>query len=179
MRAGKASEDSRGHRPVSGGATTDVGHASGVDGLIAAGVGLADPLRASGRAGPAVSAVFGIVPRHAFLPQIEAENAYQDSAIVIKSDASGLPVSASTQPAIMAIMLGQLGLANGQRVLEIGTGTGYNAALIAEIIGDPNAVGGLRPDPILWSELWAATCGCCRLGWRKWSQLKNTGRQGR
>ena len=38
---------------------------------------------------------------------------------------------------------------------------------------------GLRPDPILWSELWAATCGCCRLGWRKWSQLKNTGRQGR
>ena len=31
---------------------------------------------------------------------------------------------------------------------------------------------GLRPDPILWSELWAATCGCCRLGWRKWSQLK-------
>jgi protein-L-isoaspartate(D-aspartate) O-methyltransferase len=142
-------------------------------------VGLADQLRASGRAGPAVSAVFGIVPRHAFLPQIEAENAYQDSAIVIKSDASGLPVSASTQPAIMAIMLGQLGLANGQRVLEIGTGTGYNAALIAEIIGDPNAVGGLRPDPILWSELWVATCGCCRLGWRKWSQLKNTGRQGR
>ena len=179
MRAGKASEDSRGHPPVSGGATTDVGHASGVDGLIAARVGLADQLRASGRAGPAVSAVFGIVPRHAFLSQIEAENAYQDSAIVIKSDASGLPVSASTQPAIMAIMLGQLGLANGQRVLEIGTGTGYNAALIAEIIGDPNAVGGLRPDPVLWPELWAATCGCCRLGWRKWSQLKNTGRQGR
>jgi hypothetical protein len=62
MRAGKASEDSRGHRPVSGGATTDVGHASGVDGLIAARVGLADQLRASGRAGPSVSAVFGIVP---------------------------------------------------------------------------------------------------------------------
>ncbi len=36
----------------------------------------------------------------------------------------------------------------------------------------------LRPDPILWSELWAATCGSCRLCWRKWSQLKNTGRQG-
>ena len=42
--------------------------------------------------------------------------------------------------------------------------------------GDPR---GLRPDPILWSELWAATCGCCRLGWRRWNQLKNTGRQGR
>lgn len=38
---------------------------------------------------------------------------------------------------------------------------------------------GLRPDPILWSELWAATCGPSRLGWRKWSQLKNTGRHGR
>jgi protein-L-isoaspartate(D-aspartate) O-methyltransferase len=46
-------------------------------------------------------------------------------------------------------MLGQLGLANGQRVLEIGTGTGYNAALIAEIIGDPNAVVTIDVEPDL------------------------------
>jgi protein-L-isoaspartate(D-aspartate) O-methyltransferase len=52
----------------------------------------------------------------------------------------------------MAIMLGQLGLANGQRVLEIGTGTGYNAALIAEIIGDPNAVVTIDVEPDLIEE---------------------------
>jgi protein-L-isoaspartate(D-aspartate) O-methyltransferase len=149
MRPGNASDGSRGHRPVSDGATTDAGHASGVDGLIGARVGLADQLRTSGWASPAVSAAFGTVPRHAFVPQVEAENAYQDVAIVVKSDAGGLPVSASTQPAIMAIMLGQLGLASGQRVLEIGTGTGYNAALIAEIIGDPSGVVTIDVEPDL------------------------------
>ena len=40
----------------------------------------------------------------------------------------------------MAVMLSQLGLAAGHRVLEIGTGTGYNAALIARIVGDQKSV---------------------------------------
>jgi protein-L-isoaspartate(D-aspartate) O-methyltransferase len=66
--------------------------------------------------------------------------AYQDRAVVIKSDSEGLPVSASTQPTMMAVMLSQLGLAAGHRVLEIGTGTGYNAALIARIVGDQKSV---------------------------------------
>ena len=59
---------------------------------------------------------------------------------MIKSDSEGLPVSASTQPTMMAVMLSQLGLAAGHRVLEIGTGTGYNAALIARIVGDQKSV---------------------------------------
>jgi protein-L-isoaspartate(D-aspartate) O-methyltransferase len=101
---------------------------------------LAESLRVSGMAGAAVSDAFLAVPRHVFLPQESAARAYEDTAIVTKSDADGLPVSASTQPAMMAIMLEQLGLAAGQRVLEIGTGTGYNAALIAEIVGDPASV---------------------------------------
>jgi protein-L-isoaspartate(D-aspartate) O-methyltransferase len=102
--------------------------------------GLAEQVRASGRAGPAVSAAFLAVPRHIFLPRIEAVRAYKDTAIVTKSDASGLSVSASTQPTMMAIMLEQLALAAGQRVLEIGTGTGYNAALIATIVGGARSV---------------------------------------
>jgi protein-L-isoaspartate(D-aspartate) O-methyltransferase len=59
---------------------------------------------------------------------------------VIKSDADGLPVSASAQPAMMAVMLDQLGVVRGQRVLEIGTGTGYNAALLAHLVGDQRSV---------------------------------------
>jgi protein-L-isoaspartate(D-aspartate) O-methyltransferase len=61
-------------------------------------------------------------------------------AVVTKSDADGLPVSAATQPALMAMMLDQLGLAPGQRVLEIGTGTGYNAALLAHLVRNQRSV---------------------------------------
>jgi protein-L-isoaspartate(D-aspartate) O-methyltransferase len=101
---------------------------------------LADSLRAAGRAAGAVEAAFRAVPRHLFLPGVDPGQAYQDVAIIVKSDADGLPLSAATQPAIMAIMLDQLGLASGQRVLEVGTGTGYNAALIAQVVGDQKSV---------------------------------------
>lgn len=50
----------------------------------------------------------------------------------------GVPTSSSSQPAIMAVMLGVLDVAPGHRVLEIGTGTGYNAALLCHRLGDAN-----------------------------------------
>ncbi|MDM4721690.1 ATP-grasp peptide maturase system methyltransferase [Micromonospora sp. WMMA1363] len=49
----------------------------------------------------------------------------------------GVPTCSSTQPALMAIMLHALDVADGHRVLEIGTGTGYNAALLAHRLGSP------------------------------------------
>ena len=102
---------------------------------------LVDELRDSGRlTSPAVEAAFRSVPRHLFLPEMEASEAYQDEAFVIKTGADGLPVSSSSQPAIMAIMLEQLGLAPGQRVLEVGTGTGYNAALMTHLVGERGSV---------------------------------------
>lgn len=74
------------------------------------------------------------MPRHLFLPDVGIEDVYTDRAFPTKH-ADGRPISSSSQPAIMAIMLEQLALQPGQRVLEIGAGTGYNAALIAHIVG--------------------------------------------
>src|SRR5271169_2137565 len=87
-----------------------------------------------------VAAALHAVPRHLFLPEQRPEAAYRDEAIVTKRDEAGQPISSSSQPAIMAIMLDQLDLALGQRVLEIGAGTGYNAALMAHIVGPAGAV---------------------------------------
>ena len=80
------------------------------------------------------------VPRHLFLPHLPPEEAYLDDAIVTKRDVEGQPISSSSQPAIMAIMLDQLDLRPGQRVLEIGAGTGYNAALMRHIVGPAGTV---------------------------------------
>jgi protein-L-isoaspartate(D-aspartate) O-methyltransferase len=128
----------------------DLGADSAATGeLAAARAKLADALRASGRADAAVEAAFRQVARHRFLPETEPVRAYQDRAVVTKSDGEGLPVSASTQPAMMAIMLGQLGLATGHRVLEVGTGTGYNAALIAHLVGSEESVVTIDVNPEL------------------------------
>ncbi len=97
-------------------------------------------LQTSGIRDERIAAALRDVPRHLFLPHLPPEEAYLDDAIVTKRDAEGQPISSSSQPAIMAIMLDQLDLAPGQRVLEIGAGTGYNAALIRHIVGPSGTV---------------------------------------
>jgi protein-L-isoaspartate(D-aspartate) O-methyltransferase len=87
------------------------------------------------------------VPRHLFVPGVAVEEAYQDEAIVTKRDGDGLPISSSSQPTIMALMLDQLGVAPGHRVLEIGAGTGYNAALLAHLVGPSGGVVSIDIDP--------------------------------
>jgi protein-L-isoaspartate(D-aspartate) O-methyltransferase len=96
-----------------------------------------------------VAAALHAVPRHLFLPEQPPEAAYRDDAIVTKRDEAGQPISSSSQPAIMAIMLDQLDLAPGLRVLEIGAGTGYNAALISHIVGPSGQVSSVDIDPDL------------------------------
>jgi protein-L-isoaspartate(D-aspartate) O-methyltransferase len=88
----------------------------------------------------AVTEAMRVVPRHLFLPEVPAELAYRDDAIVTRRGPDGQPTSSSSQPMIMAIMLDQLGLAPGQRVLEIGAGTGYNAALMKYLVGPTGTV---------------------------------------
>jgi len=101
---------------------------------------VAEVLQTSGIRDERIAAALRDVPRHLFLPHLPPEDAYLDDAIVTKRDAGGQPISSSSQPAIMAIMLDQLTLAAGQRVLEIGAGTGYNAALMRHIVGPSGTV---------------------------------------
>jgi protein-L-isoaspartate(D-aspartate) O-methyltransferase len=90
------------------------------------------------------------VPRELFLPEFAAREGlgavYRDEAILTKSDASGLPISSSSQPAIMAEMLEQLAVEPGMHVLEIGAGTGYNAALLSVIVGSTGRVVSIEID---------------------------------
>lgn len=82
----------------------------------------------------AVESAFRTVPRHLFVPGVPLDVAYADQSIATKTR-GGLTLSSSSQPAIMAIMLEQLALQPGENVLEIGAGTGYNAALMQNIVG--------------------------------------------
>ena len=83
----------------------------------------------------ALTEAFAAVPRHLFVPDVSVEDAYRDRWIATKRLPDGEVVSSSSQPEIMAIMLEQLDVQPGQRVLEIGAGTGYNAALLAHLVG--------------------------------------------
>jgi protein-L-isoaspartate(D-aspartate) O-methyltransferase len=78
--------------------------------------------------------------------------AYRDEALVtaLLPDGHGglAAVSSSTQPSLMVGMLDALDLGNHPRVLEIGTGTGYNAALMCHVLGDA-AVHSVDVDPAL------------------------------
>lgn len=74
-----------------------------------------------------VMAAMGRVPRHRFVPAAQLAQAYDDRPLPI---GNGQTIS---QPFIVALMTDLLALKPGDRVLEIGTGCGYQAAVLAEI----------------------------------------------
>lgn len=81
------------------------------------------------------------VPRHLFVPEASIEDAYANKAITTKpGGAGGRPASCASVPTVVAMMLGQLDVQPGNRILEIGAGTGYDAALLAELAGDTGEV---------------------------------------
>lgn len=84
-------------------------------------------LRARGIRDPLVLAAMNAVPRHLFVPPELVAEAYEDRPLPI---GHGQTIS---QPYIVAFMTEALRLAGGERVLEIGTGCGYQAAVLAEI----------------------------------------------
>jgi protein-L-isoaspartate(D-aspartate) O-methyltransferase len=84
-------------------------------------------IAARGISDPKVLSVMRTVPRHRFVPEELAREAYADSPLPI-----GLGQTIS-QPYIVAYMTEQLRVREGMKVLEIGTGSGYQAAVLAEL----------------------------------------------
>jgi protein-L-isoaspartate(D-aspartate) O-methyltransferase len=80
--------------------------------------------------GPALRRALLDVPRHLFVPGALAGMAYQDSPLPIGFEKT------LSQPFIGALMLDLLALEPGMRVLEVGTGLGYQAAVMAEMGAD-------------------------------------------
>ena len=124
---------------------------------------------------PALIAAFRATPRHRFLPRVwhytrqrggwreilthapgrqELRLLYSDRALTtrLSEPAPGqppVPISSSSQPSLMAEILEDLRLAPGMKTLEIGAGTGYNAALMAFVVG---RVLSLEIDPRVLAE---------------------------
>ncbi|MFD9595734.1 methyltransferase, FxLD system [Kitasatospora sp. NPDC059973] len=89
----------------------------------------------------AVESALRSVPRHEFVPDATAEQAYADRAVTIKANpAGGLPLSCASVPSLVADMLVWLRAEPGDTVMEIGAGTGWNAALLAHLVGPDGKV---------------------------------------
>jgi protein-L-isoaspartate(D-aspartate) O-methyltransferase len=81
---------------------------------------------------PRIAAALRAVDRHCFVSMASLEEAYEDKALAIK-ERDGYVLSSISQPSMIVHMLELLAITHTDRVLEIGTGSGYNAALLAEL----------------------------------------------
>lgn len=84
-------------------------------------------LRRRGLGDPRVLDAMNTVPRHDFVPREFWREAYADTPLPLGPDQT------ISQPYIVGLMLEKAELAAGERTLEIGTGSGYQAALLAEL----------------------------------------------
>jgi len=101
---------------------------------------MVDAIVATRPTSPAVEAAMRAVPRHQFVPRAPIEDAYADEAVITKRSSDGTALSCASVPSLVAVMLDQLEVQPGQRILEIGAGTGYNAALLAHLTGPDGQV---------------------------------------
>lgn len=103
-------------------------------------------------------AAFADVPREHFVPSFYEQDGqgrwhevsqgdpgyldtvYSDTALTTQLDAHGVPTSSSSEPGLMLAMLDALDAEAGHRLFELGTGTGYNAALASSLLGSDNVV---------------------------------------
>jgi len=132
---------------------------------------LVEEVRSRGVTDPAVLEAVRAVPRHLFVPPALAARAYDDAALPI---GHGQNIS---QPSTQARCLQALRLAAGDRVLEIGTGSGYQTALLARVVAQVFSV---ERVPVLFEQARAALVaagatnvslllGDGTLGWRDYA----------
>jgi protein-L-isoaspartate(D-aspartate) O-methyltransferase len=95
---------------------------------------LVDTLRGKGIVDPRVLNAVERVPRHRFVPDAVVQRAYEDNALPI---GYGQTIS---QPSLQALYLQTLEIAPDDRVLEVGAGSGYQTALLAELSSNVYAV---------------------------------------
>ncbi len=95
---------------------------------------LVDRIREQGIRDPRVLAAVERVPRHRFVPSAVVRRAYEDTALPI---GFGQTIS---QPSLQALYLEVLAIGEDDRVLEVGAGSGYQTALLAELSGNVYAV---------------------------------------
>lgn len=88
----------------------------------------------------AIIDAFLSVDRAQFVPDVDAVRAYVDDSVRIKDDEGGTMLSCASAPAIVVTQLEQLEARPGQRILEGGAATGYNAALLGHLVGPSGQV---------------------------------------
>ena len=93
---------------------------------------------------PSIARAMSRVPRHCFLPAGQRALAYEDEPLPLEA-----PDSTISAPHMVAIQLEAATLRPGHSVLEIGSGSGYLLALIAEIVGPDARVVGIELEPTL------------------------------
>ena len=79
------------------------------------------------------------VPRHLFMPESVRYSAYDDMAMAIGEDQT------ISQPYMVAVMTELLELTGAEKVLEIGTGSGYQAAVLAELSAEVYTIERIEP----------------------------------
>ncbi|MEA2602676.1 MAG: protein-L-isoaspartate(D-aspartate) O-methyltransferase [Acidobacteriota bacterium] len=109
------------------------------DALAVARGRMVEEIRARGVTDPEVLAAVEAVPRHLFVPEGERREAYEDHPLPI---GGGQTIS---QPYMVALMTSLLGVHPGQRVLEVGTGSGYQAAVLSRLVGEVYSIEILAP----------------------------------
>src|SRR4051794_27471178 len=110
--------------------------------------------------GEALDRAFAAAPRTAFLPPAQVPHAHEDHPLPIGSGQT------SSQPSTVRRMLELLDVRPGQRVLDVGAGSGWTTALLGHLVGEQGRVVGveLQPELATWGAANVAACGLDRAG---------------
>jgi protein-L-isoaspartate(D-aspartate) O-methyltransferase len=107
----------------------------------------------SGVMDPGIRAAFRAVPREAFVPPEQADQAYEDRALPIGEDQT------ISQPSMIALMLDALRPKSSERALEVGAGSGYAAAVLSGLVKEVDAIE-IRPTLAERARRTLAELGC-------------------